>query len=53
MDIPNIIETMNNKIHDGEDEFKGDNDTIFPVSLMRQEERSRLEAFSSFQSNLY
>ena len=42
---------MNNKIHDGEDEFKGDNDTIFPVSLMRQEERSRWEAFNSFQSN--
>ena len=32
---------MNNKIQDGEDGLEGDNDTIFPVALMRQEERAR------------
>ena len=39
---------MNNKIHDGEDGLEGDNDTIFPVALMRQEERARQRRMKIF-----
>ena len=45
--IGDSIETMNNKIQDGEGNFDGEND-IFPVALMRQEERSRWEESKYF-----
>ena len=45
--IGDSIETMNSKVQDGEGNFEGDND-IFPVALMRQEERARQRKMKIF-----
>ena len=44
--IGDSIETMNSKVQDGEGE--GDNNDIFPVALMRQEERARQRKMKIF-----
>ena len=45
--IGDSIETMNSKVQDGEGTFEGEND-IFPVALMRQEERARQRKMKIF-----
>ena len=45
--IGDSIETMNSKVQDGEGNFEGDND-VFPVALMRQEERARQRKMKIF-----
>ena len=42
MHMTDLVETMNNKIHDGEDGMEiGDGDNILPVAMVRQIERHR------------
>ena len=48
MHMTDLVETMNNKIHDGDDGMEiGDGDNILPVAMVRQIERHRsfLEVF--------
>merc|ERR1711953_1276027 len=46
--IGDSIETMNSKVQDGEENFEGDKNDIFPVALMRQEERARQRKMKIF-----
>ena len=42
MHMTDLVETMNNKIHDGDDGMEiGDGDNILPVAMVRQIERKR------------